>query len=179
MLPLGPETTEEIAVIAREKGCRLLAIESSGAGRASVLRLVLEREDGSGVSVEDCEAVSREVSTLLDASDEIPHGYTLEVSSAGLDRKLYTIDDARRFIGRRIRVKTDLPVVPEASDRPGAETESRDRAAAGSRNLRGRLETVEADVLRVVDEENRKTYNVRFGDIRQARLEYEWPERRR
>jgi ribosome maturation factor RimP len=186
MLPLGPETTEEIAVIAREKGCRLLAIESSGAGRASVLRLVLEREDGSGVSVEDCEAVSREVSTLLDASDEISHGYTLEVSSAGLDRKLYTIDDARRFIGRRIRVKTDLPVVPEASDRPAAtETrdpaaaESRDRAAAGSRNLRGRLETVEADVLRVVDEENRKTYNVRFGDIRQARLEYEWPERRR
>jgi ribosome maturation factor RimP len=76
--------------------------------------------------------------------------------------------------------------VPEASDRPAAtETrdpaaaESRDRAAAGSRNLRGRLETVEADVLRVVDEENRKTYNVRFGDIRQARLEYEWPERRR
>lgn len=187
MLPLGPETTEEIAVIAREKGCRLLAIESSGGGRASVLRLVLEREDGSGVSVEDCEAVSREVSTLLDASDEISHGYTLEVSSAGLDRKLYTIDDARRFIGRRIRVKTDIPVVPEASDRPGvaavsrdpAVAVSRDPAAAGSRNLRGRLETVEADVLRVVDEENRKTYNVRFGDIRQARLEYEWPERRR
>ena len=179
MLPLGPETTEEIAAIAREKGCRLLAIESSGAGRASVLRLVLEREDASGGSVEDCEAVSREVSTLLDASDEIPHGYTLEVSSAGLDRKLYTIDDARRFIGRQIRVKTDLPVVPETSDRPGAATESRDPAAAGSRNLRGRLETVEADVLRVVDEENCKTYNVRFGDIRQARLEYEWPERRR
>lgn len=179
MLPLGPETTEEIAVIAREKGCRLLAIESSGGGRASVLRLVLEREDGSGVSVEDCEAVSREVSTLLDASDEISHGYTLEVSSAGLDRKLYTIDDARRFIGRRIRVKTDIPVVPEASDRPGVAAVSRDPAAAGSRNLRGRLETVEADVLRVVDEENRKTYNVRFGDIRQARLEYEWPERRR
>jgi hypothetical protein len=36
---------------------------------------------------------------------------------------------------------------------------------------------VEGDVLRVVDEENRKTYNVRFGDIRLARLEFEWPER--
>ncbi|HSD71551.1 MAG TPA: ribosome maturation factor RimP [Thermoanaerobaculia bacterium] len=180
MQPLGPETTGEIAAIAREKGCRLLAIESAGAGRASVLRLVLEREDGSAVSVEDCEAVSREVSTLLDASDEIAHSYTLEVSSAGLERKLYSIDDARRFVGRRIRVRTDTPVVPETSDRPGQLAgESRDHAASGSRNLRGRLENVDADVLRVVDEENRKIYNVRFGDIRQARLEYEWPERRR
>ncbi|HMA17607.1 MAG TPA: ribosome maturation factor RimP [Thermoanaerobaculia bacterium] len=179
MQPLGPETTDEIAAIAREKGCRLLAIESAGAGRASVLRLVLEREDGTGVTVEDCESVSREVSTLLDASAEIPHGYTLEVSSAGLDRKLYSLDDARRFVGRRIRVKTDIAVVPEPQERPGDQAERRDSAGAGSRNLRGRLEAVEADVLRVVDEENRKTYNVRFGDIRQARLEYEWPERRR
>ena len=170
MKPLRPETQDEIAAIAREKGCRLLAIEPSGAGRMSVLRLVLERADGSPVSVEDCEAVSREVSTLLDASEEIPHSYALEVSSAGLERKLYSLDDARRFVGRRVRVKTETPVVPEMSGAPAD--------AVGSRNLRGRLDSVEADVLRVVDEENRKTYNVRFGDIRQARLEYEWPERR-
>lgn len=180
MQPLGPETTREIAAIAREKGCRLLAIESAGGGRASVLRLVLERADGSGVSVEDCEAVSREVSTLLDASDEISHSYTLEVSSAGLERKLYSIDDARRFVGRRVRVRTSTLVVPEVSDRVDSIAEqSRGGAAAGSRNIRGKLENVDADVLRVVDEENRKIYNVRFGDIRQARLEYEWPERRR
>jgi ribosome maturation factor RimP len=155
MKPLRAETTAEIAAIAREKGCRLLAIERSGVGRTSVLRLVLEREDGSPVSVEDCEGVSREVSTFLDASDEISHSYALEVSSAGLERKLYNVDDARRFVGRRVRVKTESPVVPESWDGPD-----------------------EADVLRVVDGENRKTYNVRFGDIRQARLEYEWPERR-
>jgi ribosome maturation factor RimP len=136
----------------------------------SVLRLVLERADGSPVSVEDCEAVSREVSTLLDASEEMSHSYALEVSSAGLERKLYSLEDARRFVGRRVRVKTETPVVPETSGTPSD--------AAGSRNLRGRLDSVEKDVLRVVDEENRKTYNVRFGDIRQARLEYEWPERR-
>ena len=63
-----------------------------------------------------------------------------------------------------------LPVWPESSDAAGATT--------GSRNLRGTLESVSGDVLRLVDEENRKTYNVRFGDIRQARLEFEWPERR-
>jgi ribosome maturation factor RimP len=170
MEPLRAETTEEIAAIAREKGCRLLAIEPSGGGRASTLRIVLERADGTPVSIEECEAVSREVSTVLDASNEIPHAYTLEVSSAGLDRKLYSVDDARRFVGRRLRVRTESPVVPESAD-PSKET-------AGSRNLRGRLDSVDGDVLRVVDEENRKTYNVRFGDIRQARLEFEWPERR-
>jgi len=170
-MQLRSETTEEIRAIAREKQCRLLAVEPSGLRRASVLRLVLEREDGSSVSVEDCEAVSREVSALLDTSDEIPHGYVLEVSSAGLDRKLYSLDDAVRFVGRRVRVKTGTPVVPETSNGAG-------NSAAGSRNLRGTLERVDRDVLRVVDEENRKTYNVRFGDIRLARLEFEWPERR-
>jgi ribosome maturation factor RimP len=171
MQPLRAETTEEIRAIARERGCRLLAIERSGGGRACLLRIVLDREDGTSVSVEDCEAVSREASTLLDAADEIAHAYTLEVSSAGLDRKLYSVDDARRFVGRRVRVKTDSPVVPESVERPPETT-------SGSRNLRGTLESVDGDVLRVVDEENRKTYNVRFGDIRLARLDFEWPERR-
>jgi ribosome maturation factor RimP len=168
MQPLRPETTEEIAAIAREKGCRLLAIERSGVGRSSVLRIVLEKEDGSPVTIEQCEAVSREASVVLDAAAEIAHSYALEVSSAGLDRKLYSVDDARRFVGRRVRVKTDSPVVPESAD----------VSAPGSRNLHGTLESVRGDVLRVVDEENRKIYNVRFGDIRLARLEFEWPERR-
>jgi len=132
---------------------------------------VLERADGGSATVEDCETVSREVSTLLDASEEIPHGYTLEVSSAGLDRKLYSVEDARRFVGRRVRVKTDTPVAPRVSG-------SEEGTAPGSRNLRGTLQSVEEDVLTVVDGENRKTYNVRFGDIRLARLEFEWPERR-
>ena len=106
MKPLRAETTEEIAAIAREKGCRLLAIEPTGVGRTAVLRLVLERADGSPVSVEDCEAVSRDVSTLLDAADEISHSYALEASPAGLERKLYTLRSTavRRS---RVRVKTD------------------------------------------------------------------------
>src|SRR5580765_2081372 len=89
-MKLSAETTGEIQAIAAEKGCRLLAVENAGAGRYSVLRLVLERSTGEPVTLEDCEAVSREVSTLLDGSDEIAHRYTLEVSSAGLDRKLYS-----------------------------------------------------------------------------------------
>src|SRR5262249_35853967 len=65
-MKLSAETTEEIRGIARERGCRLLAVENAGAGRFSVLRLVLERATGEPVTLEDCESVSREVSALLD-----------------------------------------------------------------------------------------------------------------
>jgi ribosome maturation factor RimP len=172
---LGEKTTSEIGAIAQEKGCRLLAVESAGAGRFTVLRVVLERQDGSAVTVEDCEAVSRDVSAVLDASDELTHRYTLEVSSAGLDRKLYSLEDARRFVGRRVRVKTEEPVIPEALALAGA----RPPAISPARNFGGRLERVNGDVLTVVDEAERRIYNVRFGDIRLARLDFEWPERGR
>lgn len=170
MQVLSETTSEEIRAIAAEKGCRLLAVETAGAGRFSVLRLVLERDTGDPVTVDDCEAVSREVSTLLDASDAIPHRYALEVSSAGLDRRLYSIEDARRFVGRRVRVRTDLPVIPEPIGLAGK------AAVLPSRNLHGTLEKVDGQMLRVVDEENRRIYNVRFGDIRQARLDFQWPK---
>jgi ribosome maturation factor RimP len=173
--PLGEKTTLEIGAIAEEKGCRLLAIESAGAGRFTVLRVVLERQDGGAVTVEECEGVSREVSAVLDASDEITHRYTLEVSSAGLDRKLYSLEDARRFVGSRVRVKTDEPVVPQPLVRPGAKPP----AISPARNFGGLLEKVDGDVLTVVDEAERRIYNVRFGDIRLARLDFEWPRRER
>src|SRR5262249_32670283 len=118
-MKLTAETTEEIRAIAAEKGCRLLAVENAGAGKYSVLRLVLERSSGDPVNLEDCEAVSREVSTLLDNSGEIAHRYTLEVSSAGLDRKLYSVEDAERFLGKYVKVKTDSPIAPEWLGEPG------------------------------------------------------------
>ncbi len=172
---LGDKTTLEIGAIAEEKGCRLLAIEAAGAGSSTVLRVVLERRDGGAVTVEDCETVSRDVSAVLDASDEIAHRYTLEVSSAGLDRKLYSLDDARRFVGRRVRVKTEEPIVPEALERPGAKPP----LLPPARNFGGTLERIEGDLLTVVDEPERRKYNVRFADIRLARLDFEWPERGR
>ncbi len=169
-MKLRDKTTEEIRGIAAEKGCRLLAIENAGAGRFSLLRVVLERSGGKPVTVDDCETVSREVSVLLDASEEIGHRYTLEVSSAGLDRKLYSLEDASRFAGRRVRVKTEDPVVPTLPESP-------EPAGPPARNFHGILERVEGDKLTVIDEENRRIYNVRFGDIRVVRLEYSWPER--
>jgi len=151
---LDEKTTREIEQIAAESGCRLLAIETAGAGRHLVLRLVLDKEEG--VTLEDCERVSRDVSPLLDAEAPLGHRYHLEVSSPGLDRKLYTPDDARRFLGHRVKVQSILPI-------------------EGSRNFRGILDSVEGDRLRIVDEDSRKTYNLSFGEVKVARLEPEWP----
>jgi len=153
---LSEKVREEIRKIAAESGCDLVAIEAAGSGRFQTLRLVLDKE--GGVNLEDCERVSKDVSPLLDAEAGIPHQYTLEVSSPGLDRKLYSIEDAKRFVGRKIRVKTAVPV-------------------EGSRNFRGRLDAVEGeDGLRIVDEESRRTYNLRFREVQVARLEVDWPD---
>jgi ribosome maturation factor RimP len=62
-----------------------------------------------GVTVEDCEAVSRRVSALLDVADPIRAGYTLEVSSPGLDRPLRTAEHFARFQGSRVALETTLP----------------------------------------------------------------------
>ena len=71
-MKLSLETTGEIRAIAEEKGCRLLAVESAGAGRFSVLRLVLERSTGEPVTLEDCETVCKLVRVTPGISLHIP-----------------------------------------------------------------------------------------------------------
>ncbi len=155
--PISEKVREEIRQIAAEAGCELLAIESAGTGRFRTLRIILDRAEG-GVTVEDCERVSKDVSPLLDAEAGIRQAFTLEVSSPGLDRKLYSVDDARKFVGRLVRVRTATPV-------------------EGSRNFRGRLDAVEGkDELRIVDEETGRIYNLGFREVQVARLEVEWPD---
>src|SRR5260370_9558425 len=111
-MKLSEMTTEAIRAVAERRGCRLLALEGAGAGRYSVLRVVLERATGEPVTVDDCEGVSRDVSAVLDASDEIPHRYTLEVSSAGRGRNVYSPERACRFVGRRVAREAREPGAP-------------------------------------------------------------------
>jgi ribosome maturation factor RimP len=96
---LTPEIVEELAAVAEAQGCELLNTEY----RSGTLRLILDRAEG--VRLEDCEAVSKQASVLLDVAGFGSGRYTLEVSSPGLDRQLYGPRDYERFLGRRVRVK--------------------------------------------------------------------------
>ncbi len=89
-------------------GCELWGIEYQSQGRHSRLRVYIEREEG--VSVEDCERVSREVSDLLDVEDLIAASYTLEVSSPGMDRILFKADHYRANVGALVDVRLNFPV---------------------------------------------------------------------
>jgi len=82
-----------------------------------LIRVIIDRdvpgaEIGSGVSLEDCTGVSRDVSTSLDVHDDLlPFGaYRLEVSSPGLERPLVKLTDFERFSGREVNVRTRIPI---------------------------------------------------------------------
>lgn len=67
------------------------------------LRIYIEKE--GGITLSDCEALSRRVSDLMDEKDPIPEAYFLEVSSPGLNRTLFTEAHYKRFVGREVMVK--------------------------------------------------------------------------
>lgn len=75
-------------------------------GRRATLQVMAERIDGLGMAVDDCAAISRAVSALLDIEDPIEAAYTLEVSSPGIDRPLVRRADFQRFAGFEARVET-------------------------------------------------------------------------
>src|SRR5689334_21983574 len=93
------EILPQFESVASSAGCDLLHAEIKG----GVMRLILDRPEG-GVTLTDCEHVSKQVSHLLDVLDFGSGRYVLEVSSPGLDRQLYRPADYERFAGRLARV---------------------------------------------------------------------------
>jgi len=100
------ETIIEPAVTAL--GYELVGVEYLPQGRHSVLRVYIDSE--SGIRMEDCERVSHQVSGVLDVEDPISGEYTLEVSSPGLDRPLFTAEHYRRFVGSEVKLRLHRPV---------------------------------------------------------------------
>jgi ribosome maturation factor RimP len=115
------EQVREIADrVAASYGLEVWDLEfRGGGGKARMLRIYIDKPEG--VTHEDCEKISREVSTILDVEEVVPGaGYLLEVSSPGLDRKLRGAADYERFQGSLVKLQTLEPV-------------------DGSRNYEGRL----------------------------------------
>ena len=89
-------------------GYELVGVELEGSEVRSVLRIFIDRE--AGITVGDCEQVSRQIGAVLDVEDPIPESYVLEVSSPGLDRPLLTADHFVRFAGHPVRLRTTEPM---------------------------------------------------------------------
>ena len=152
-------------------GLELLGVEYLPAPGGATLRLYIDRPgaeplrgplpEGEGsaqhVGIEDCEAVSREVSALLDVEDPISGHYTLEVSSPGVDRPLFTAAQCARFLGEEAKIVLKLP-------------------QDGRRRFQGRIAAVEGDRVEFSIEAKPENaiLSVTFDNIEKARLVPDW-----
>lgn len=118
-----------------------------------VLRLFIDKLDGTGVQLEDCAAVSREVGTLLEVEDPLADQYHLEVSSPGLNRPLVKEKDFVKYAGQKVKV-----VANEGID--------------GRKTFTGVLGGFEDG--NVIIEIDAKTYRVPHGDIARANIEFQF-----
>jgi ribosome maturation factor RimP len=136
-------------------GLELLGVEYLPAPGGAVLRLYIDLPQGADrqVGIEDCEAVSREVSAQLDVADPISSNYTLEVSSPGVDRPLFTPAQFARFQGEQAKVGLKLP-------------------QDGRRRLQGRIARVEGDMI--VFEVDGAEFPVAMDNVDKARLVPDW-----
>ena len=89
-------------------GYDLVRVAVLGRERPTV-QVMADRADGSLISVEDCERITRAISAVLDVEDPLPGAWTLEVSSAGIDRPLTRVKDWIRFAGHQARVEMLMP----------------------------------------------------------------------
>jgi len=147
-LPFDGGTADLIRQRIAAFGLDLCHMEWKPGARAT---LTLYVDKPAGVTLGDCEVASRAASEILDPLEEELPNYSLEVSSPGLDRPLWSLDDCLRFRGRRVAVQLA-------------------RKIDGAARLKGVLEDVKGDTLTVLDEDQHRRYTARFGDVRLARL---------
>jgi ribosome maturation factor RimP len=98
-----------IAPSLEHMGYELVRVAVLGRDRPTI-QVMADRADGQQITVEDCEAISHQLGALLDVDDPIPTAWTLEVSSAGIDRPLTRVKDWNRFAGHLARAETAIPV---------------------------------------------------------------------
>jgi ribosome maturation factor RimP len=129
-------------------GYEVVRVQFTGQRRPT-LQVMAERKDGAAMTVEDCTAISRALSALLDVEDPIPSAYDLEVSSPGIDRPLTRAKDYARFAGHEARIETRS-------------------AIDGRRRFRGRILGLEQDRVRIAAEEGEAA--IPLGEIQKAKL---------
>jgi ribosome maturation factor RimP len=138
-------------------GVECIGVEFTPVQGQSTLRVYLDVLDqateGREVTLDDCEAASRELSALLDVEDPIPGHYVLEVSSPGLDRPLFTASHFAKVVGQEVKVLLKAPI-------------------EGRRRLRGKV--ISADAGHIALEAEGKTFDFEHADVESARVVPDW-----
>ncbi|HEY8848359.1 MAG TPA: ribosome maturation factor RimP [Thermoanaerobaculia bacterium] len=151
---LAERAEKEIETIVESEGLELVHIDYHRQGRGYLLRVDIDKD--GGVTLDDCQLVSHQISAYLDVDDVVPSEYELQVSSPGLDRKFYRESDYQKFLGRLVRVKTSKPI-------------------RGLHVIVGRLNEYDGRKIVVSDPAVRKDpdYQIPLADIKETRLEVE------
>jgi ribosome maturation factor RimP len=150
---ISKQVFDLIEPILAEIGFQLVDVEYTSDRGRWILRIYIDKE--GGITVDDCAKVSWELGDLIDIKNIIEHHYFLEVSSPGLNRPLRKEADFIRVVGKKIKVKTIIPV-------------------SGSRNFMGLLKEYREQQL-VIDCDGR-LITLAWPDIEKANLVYEFDD---
>lgn len=147
MTNLELRLTEMLQPSVSALGFDLLGIEFVRAGNHSTLRIYIDHENG--ISVDNCADVSHQVSAILDVEDPIATEYSLEVSSPGMDRPLFTIEHFALVVGETVNVRLNVP-------------------QDGRRNFKGLLKNVEDDMINI--EVDNQIFTLFIDNVAKANL---------
>ena len=148
---VSEKVKELVEPVIRNLGFRLFDVEFKPE-RGWVLRVIIDRE--GGVTIRDCEEVSRKISAILDVEDLIPFSYTLEISSPGLTRALEKPEHYAFFRGRLVRIVLREPV-------------------GERREITGYIEDVREGIITVRERERGEVLHIPFSAVARGRLEPE------
>ncbi len=132
-----------------EMGFDVVRVMMTG-GQKPVLQIMIERKDRKNLVVDDCAAVSRVVSEILDEKDPIDSEYSLEVSSPGVDRPLTKLEHFERFAGYEAKIETDEPV-------------------DGRKRFKGKIVAVEGDEMIALNMDEAE-FKIPFRTVAKAKL---------
>jgi ribosome maturation factor RimP len=107
--PRTAQIIEGIAPLVEQAGLNLWGVELMGQPGGQVLRIYVEAQDG--VTIDQCAALSRDISLFLDVEEDlIPGKYTFEVSSPGMERPFFSTEQIRPYVGKHIDVRLSEPI---------------------------------------------------------------------
>ena len=134
--------------VVESMGYELVGVEFHGSEHHGVLRIFIDHENG--ITVDDCAAVSHQISAILDVEDPIAQAYDLEVSSPGINRPLFKLSDYERFVGLNAKIKLAV-------------------ALNGRKNFSGVLQGIDDNNLVLINVDN-ETFKLPYHDIAKANL---------